>query len=60
MQIDDLYEDLKDGIRLISLLQIICREKVCRVRVDLSFSDQESAAVAMLTLLFLVFLSVSL
>ncbi|DAZ99518.1 TPA: hypothetical protein N0F65_005390 [Lagenidium giganteum] len=30
MQIDDLYEDLKDGIRLISLLQIICREKVCR------------------------------
>lgn len=32
MQIDDLYEDLKDGIRLISLLQIICREKVCRVR----------------------------
>lgn len=32
MTIDDLYEDLKDGIRLISLLQIICREKVCRVR----------------------------
>ncbi|KAG1690892.1 hypothetical protein DVH05_011763 [Phytophthora capsici] len=30
MTIDDLYEDLKDGIRLISLLQIICREKVCR------------------------------
>ncbi|KAF1330408.1 Alpha-actinin-1, partial [Globisporangium splendens] len=30
MQIDDLYEDLQDGIRLISLLQIICREKVCR------------------------------
>jgi Ca2+-binding EF-hand superfamily protein len=30
MTIDDQYEDLKDGIRLISLLQIICREKVCR------------------------------
>ncbi|KAI9912866.1 hypothetical protein PsorP6_005876 [Peronosclerospora sorghi] len=30
MTIEDLYEDLKDGIRLISLLQIICREKVCR------------------------------
>lgn len=30
MTIGDLYEDLKDGIRLISLLQIICREKVCR------------------------------
>ncbi|RLN69077.1 hypothetical protein BBJ29_000712 [Phytophthora kernoviae] len=30
MTIDDLYEDLKDGIRLISLLQIVCREKVCR------------------------------
>ena len=32
MTIEDLYEDLKDGIRLISLLQIVCREKVCRVR----------------------------
>jgi hypothetical protein len=32
MQIDDLYEDLSDGIRLIALLQIICREKVCKVR----------------------------
>ncbi|KAJ0408951.1 hypothetical protein P43SY_002830 [Pythium insidiosum] len=30
MQIDDLYEDLSDGIRLIALLQIICREKVCK------------------------------
>ncbi|CAI5731339.1 unnamed protein product [Peronospora destructor] len=30
MTIEDLYEDLKDGIRLISLLQIICHEKVCR------------------------------
>ncbi|CAI5720740.1 unnamed protein product [Hyaloperonospora brassicae] len=30
MTIEDLYEDLKDGIRLISLLQIVCREKVCR------------------------------
>ncbi|CAH0522442.1 unnamed protein product [Peronospora belbahrii] len=30
MTIEDLYEDLKDGIRLIALLQIVCREKVCR------------------------------
>lgn len=30
MQIDELYEDLGDGIRLIALLQIICREKVCK------------------------------
>ncbi|TMW58569.1 hypothetical protein Poli38472_010128 [Pythium oligandrum] len=30
MQIEDLYEDLDDGIRLIALLQIICREKVCK------------------------------
>ncbi|TYZ58319.1 hypothetical protein PybrP1_000017 [[Pythium] brassicae (nom. inval.)] len=38
MQIDDLYEDLKDGIRLISLLQIICREKVCRKMENLNFA----------------------
>lgn len=33
LQIDDLYADLSDGLRLIALLQIICREKVVRVRV---------------------------
>ncbi|KAG7388852.1 hypothetical protein PHYPSEUDO_011686 [Phytophthora pseudosyringae] len=35
MTIDDLYEDLKDGIRLISLLQIVCREKVCRANLPI-------------------------
>lgn len=31
MDIDELYEDLGDGLRLIALLQIINREKVARV-----------------------------
>nr|CCA19531.1 alphaactinin1 putative [Albugo laibachii Nc14] len=30
LEIEDLYVDLSDGTRLIALLQIICREKVCR------------------------------
>lgn len=45
MQIDDLYEDLQDGIRLISLLQIICRERVCRVRLLFLFVLQDKTCV---------------